>query len=373
MRNKPCYKVGNVSGKVTGNVTQWLSQLHQRDIALRIKSAITIHDVAAAAGVSVTTVSRVLNDKDDVAPETSARVRAVIHELGYASSLAARSMRSRRTNVIGLIVPDLTHPYPMLVTRGVNRAAAAAGYNLLVYASAASNAGSLGNWEQQQVALLNGSVTDGLIVVTPHASSYRSAYPLVAVDPHSETADFASVLSTNFRGVVEAMSYLLDLGHRRIGLISGRPDLQSAIRRLEGYCYSLQSAGIAFDERLVKVGNYERATAHDCARELLQGMPRVTAVMAASDDMAFGVYDAAHELGIRIPDDLSVVGFDNIPDAGLVDPPLTTVDQSIEGMGALAAEVVIKLIAGQPPDQLVYKVPTHLVVRQSCRPIVSTS
>jgi LacI family transcriptional regulator len=340
---------------------------------LRIKSAITIHDVAAAAGVSVTTVSRVLNDKDDVAPETSARVREVIRDLGYASSLAARSMRSRRTNVIGLIVPDLTQPYSLLVTKGVQRAAVGAGYDLLVYASALRNGASLGNREQQQVALLNGSVTDGLIIVTPHASSYRTAYPLVAVDPHSENADFASVLSTNFRGVIASMQYLFGLGHRRIGYIGGRPDLQSAVRRLEGYCHSLRNAGIAYDDAIVKTGNYERATAYDCARELLRVSRPVTAVMAASDDMAFGVYDAAHELGIRIPDDLSVVGFDNIPDAGLVDPPLTTVDQSIEGMGALAAEVVIKLIAGQPPDQVVYKVPTHLVVRQSCRPIAFTS
>ena len=227
---------------------------------MRTKSAITIHDVAAAAGVSVTTVSRVLNDKDDVAPETSERVREVIRELGYASSLAARSMRSRRTNVIGLIVPDLTQPYSLLVTKGVQRAAVTAGYDLLVYASALRHGASLGNREQQQVGLLNGSVTDGLIIVTPHASSYRTAYPLVAVDPHSENADFASVLSTNFRGVVAAMQYLLGLGHRRIGFVGGRPDLQSAIRRLEGYCHSLKSAGIAYDEEIIKVGNYETSS-----------------------------------------------------------------------------------------------------------------
>ncbi len=338
-----------------------------------LKSTLTIHDVAAAAGVSVTTVSRVLNDKDDVAPATAVRVREVIQDLGYASSLAARSMRSRRSNVVGLIVPDLTGPYSILVTRGVNRATTAAGYDLLVYASASHNASSLMTLEQQLVGLLNGSVTDGLIIVTPHASSYRTAYPLVAVDPHSENADFAAVLSTNFKGVVAAMSHLFDLGHRRIGFIGGRPELQSAIRRLEGYCHSLQSAGIAFDAALVKVGNYERPTAHELALELLRATPPVTAILAASDEMAFGVYDAAHELGIRIPDDLSVVGFDNIPDAGLVEPPLTTVDQAIEGMGALAAEVVIKLIAGRPPAELVHKVPTKLVIRQSCRPIAKPS
>jgi LacI family transcriptional regulator len=340
---------------------------------LPTKSAITIYDVAAAAGVSVTTVSRVLNDKDDVAPDTSARVHEVIRELGYASSLAARSMRSRRTNVLGLIVPDLSQPYSLLVTKGVQRTALTSGYDLLVYASAIRNANSLAQREQQQVALLNGSVTDGLIIVTPHASSYRSTYPLVAVDPHSENADFASVLSTNFHGVHAAMAYLLDLGHRRIGFIGGRPDLQSAVRRLEGYCASLTSRGIDVGHDLIKVGHYERPRAHEAALELLRMREPVTAIMAASDDMAFGVYDAAHELGLHIPRDLSVVGFDNIPDAVMVDPPLTTVDQAIETMGALAAEVVIKLIAGHEPAQLVHKVPTHLVVRQSCRPIPVTS
>jgi len=336
-------------------------------------STTTIRDVAAAAGVSVSTVSRVLNDKDDVATETSARVRQVIYQLGYASSMAARSMRSRRTNVIGLIVPDLSQPYSLLITKGVNQTAMAAGYDLLVYAGASRSASTLVTWEQQQVALLNGSVTDGLIIVTPHASTYRTAYPLVAVDPHSEASDFASVLSTNFKGVGAAMTYLFDLGHRRIGYIGGRPDLQSAIRRLEGYCYSLQCAGVAWDEELVKVGDYQRMTARTAALELFRMSPPVTAIMAASDEMAFGVYDAAHELGVCIPGDVSVVGFDDIPEAGAVDPPLTTIDQSIEGMGMLGAEVLIKLILGKPLDMLVHKVPTRLVVRQSCRSIVATS
>ena len=182
-----------------------------------------------------------------------------------------------------------------------------------------------------------------------------------------------AVLSTNFKGIVAAMGYLFELGHRRIGYIGGRPDLQSAIRRLEGYCDSLHSAGIAFDETLVKIGDYDRETAHCAALQLLQTQPPVTAIMAASDEMAFGVYDAARELGINIPADLSVIGFDNIPEAGLVDPPLTTVDQAIEGMGALATEVVIKLIAGIPLEGLVYKVPTRLVIRHSCRPVATVA
>jgi LacI family transcriptional regulator len=255
----------------------------------------------------------------------------------------------------------------------VSRTVVAAGFDLLVYASATRNASSMVNWEQQQVALLNGSVTDGLIIVTPHASSYRTANPLVAVDPHCDATDFASVLSTNFKGVVAAMTYLFELGHRRIGFIGGRSELQSAIRRMAGYCHSLHSAGIEFDAALVKVGNYERKTAYAGALELLRADPPITAIMAASDEMGYGVYDAVRELGMRIPNDVSVIGFDNIPDSALVEPPLTTVDQAIETMGALAAEVVIKLIAGEPLDELVHKVPTKLVIRQSCRPIVATS
>lgn len=340
---------------------------------MRTKSATTIHDVAAAAGVSVTTVSRVLNDKDDVAAETSARVRQVIRELGYASSLAARSMRSRRTNVIGLIVPELIQQYSMLVARGVNRAARAAGYDLLIYASVGGDGSNEHNWEQQQIALLNGSVTDGLIIVTPHASSYRTTYPLVAVDPHNQHADFASIISTNYRGVEAAMQYLFSLGHRRIGYIGGRPDLQSTMRRLEAYRDCLLSAGIEYDGSIVISGNYERSVAYSAALALLEHAPDVTAIMSANDEMAFGVYDAARELGLRIPDDLSVVGFDNVIDAGLVDPPLTSVDQSIEEMGTLAAEIVIKLIAGEQPAQLVHKVPTRLVIRQSCRSVVPVS
>jgi LacI family transcriptional regulator len=148
-----------------------------------LHGGVTIRDVARRAGVSVSTVSRVLNDKDDVASETAATVRRVIEELGYASSIAARSLRSRTTNVVGLIVPDLWHPFTSLVIRGVNQITAAQGYDLLAYAGARRNPNSVAHWEVQLVAQLNGTVTDGIIVVTPNAATYRTASPLVAIDP----------------------------------------------------------------------------------------------------------------------------------------------------------------------------------------------
>lgn len=337
-----------------------------------LHSGVTIRDVAREAGVSVSTVSRVLNDKDDVAPETADAVRRVIERLGYASSMAARSLRSRTTNVVGLIVPDLWHPFTSLVIRGVNQVTAQ-GYDLLAYASGRRTVQIMANWEQQLVAQLNGSVTDGIIVVTPNAATYRTAFPVVAIDPHQASTDFPAVIATNHQGVLDAMEYLSALGHRRIGYIGGRPNLQSAQRRLEGYCDGLARAGLASDPDLIVTGDYTRTLGVACAHRLLSLADRPTAIMAASDETAFGVYDAAAARGLHIPDDLSVIGFDNTIESTSVDPPLTTVDQAIEAMGALAAEIVLKLIQGQPWESRLNKVPTRLVVRQSCRAINSVS
>ena len=359
---------GNDTGKDTGNVTH-----NPRYLVLNMnqhKANVTIRDVASAAGVSVSTVSRVLNDRVDVAPETAAAVRRVIDELGYASSMAARSLRSRTTGVVGLIVPDLWHPFTSLVIRGVNQVTAQ-GYDLLAYASGRRNIQTMANWEQQLVAQLNGSVTDGIIVVTPNAETYRTSFPVVAIDPHQANTDFPAVIATNHQGVLDAMAYLVALGHRRIGYIGGRANLQSAQRRLEGYCDGLAQAGIAFDPELVVTGDYTRTMGVACAERLLSLPERPTAIMAASDETAFGVYDVAAERGLCIPNDLSVVGFDNTTESTSMNPPLTTVDQSIEAMGALAVEIVLKLIQGQPLVGRLYKVPTRLVVRQSCRSVGS--
>jgi LacI family transcriptional regulator len=337
------------------------------------KSNVTIRDVASAAGVSVSTVSRVLNNKDDVAPATATAVRRVIDELGYASNMAARSLRSRTTGVVGLIVPDLWHPFTSLVVKGVSQTVMAEGYDLLAYASANRHVNALVSWEQQLVAQLNGSVTDGIIVVTPHAATYRTAFPLVAVDPHQSSTNFPAVISTNHQGVLDAISYLQSLGHRRIGFIGGRPDLQSANRRLEGYRDGLAQTGTKFESELVVAGDYTRPTAIDCAHRLLALPNPPTAIMAANDESALGVYDAAVACNLRIPQDLSVVGFDNIVESAFVDPPLTTVDQSIERMGTLAAGIVLKLIQDDFWESLLNKVPTRLVIRQSCRQIVPMS
>ncbi|MFC2038070.1 LacI family DNA-binding transcriptional regulator, partial [Chloroflexota bacterium] len=153
----------------------------------RSRKSTTIQDVAEAAQVSVSTVSRVLNDKDDVAPETYQKVQAVIAELGYTSSLAARSMRSRRTNVMGLILPDVGDAFSILVMKGVNQAIAALDYDLIAYTSGSIKKRSAAERERHFVSLLNGGITDGVIIVTPAATSFSTAAPVVAVDPNNES------------------------------------------------------------------------------------------------------------------------------------------------------------------------------------------
>jgi LacI family transcriptional regulator len=327
----------------------------------------TILDVARAAGVSVSTVSRVLNDKDDVAPETYERVRGVIADLGYTSSLAARSMRSRRTGVIGVIVPDLEDPFCIQVVKGIHRAIVALDYDLLAYTSGSIKQHSRAEGEQRYVSLLNGSITDGIIVVTPAAVSFATSAPLVAIDPNNECPDCVTVTATNHAGAVSAMEYLLGLGHRRIGFIGGRLDLRSAQQRLQGYTDALRQADLPLDPELITAGDFTRAAGHGCALRLLSLAEPPTAIFGANDQSAMGAIEAASEAGRRVPGDLSVIGFDNVPEAIYYNPALTTVDQFIDKMGYVATELLIGLVQGQPCEDALYEMPTQLVVRDSCR------
>jgi LacI family transcriptional regulator len=335
----------------------------------RTKAAITIRDVAQVAGVSISTVSRVLNDKDDVAPDTYERVQDVIQQLGYTSSLAARSMRSRRTNVIGLIVPDVADSFSIQVMKGVNQAITALDYDLIIYTSGSIKKRSAAERERHFVSLLNGSVTDGVIIVTPAATSFSTAAPVVTIDPNNECPECLTISATNHAGALAAMEHLIGLGHRRIGFVSGRPDLQSANHRLRGYLDALHQANIPQDQALIEVGDFSRETARDCTQRLLSLATPPTAIFAANDQSAIGAIDAAHKMGLRVPDDLSVVGFDNIPEAAYVNPALTTVDQFIDKMGHVATEMLIGLIQGEPLESDLHMMPTQLIVRESCRAV----
>jgi LacI family transcriptional regulator len=361
------YNFENVTGIVTGIVTSNRSK-HTQPMS-RTKATVTIRDVAETAGVSVSTVSRVLNNKDDVAPETYQKVQGVIDELGYTSSLAARGMRSRRMNVIGLVMPDVGDPFSIQVMKGVNRAIAELDYDLIVYTGGEFKRESAADRERRFVSLLGAGITDGVIVVTPVATSFPTASPVVVVDPNVETHDCPAVIATNRDGALAAVEYLISLGHRRIGFISGRPELQSAVRRLLGYKDGLRQADIPLDPDLIQTGDYSRQIGFACAQRLLNLSDPPTAIFASNDQSATGAIQAIHETGLRVPDDISVVGFDNIPEVAHAHPGLTTVDQSIDKMGYIATEMLISLIEGDSLESDLYKVPTQLIVRDSCRAI----
>ena len=333
------------------------------------KRAVTIQDVAKTAGVSISTVSRVLNGKTDVANDTQDRILSVIEDLGFTTNLAAKSMRSVKTNLIGLIMPDIAYPFAIEVMKGVNRAIAKSEYDLLVYTTGDVRKYATASHEQKYVSLLNNSITDGVIIVAPAAAEFSSDAPIVSVDPLIINPSYPSVYATNYQGAVAAMQYLLGLGHKRIGFISGRPELVSSNRRMKGYHDSLAKAGITMDKSLVSAGDYTTETALQCTRALLALNEPPTAIFAANDQTAVGVFQVAQELGVRIPEDLSVIGFDNIPESKYMG--LTTVDQFLSEMGFVATQMLIKLINGKPLDNQIYKMQTQLVVRNSCKELTA--
>lgn len=329
---------------------------------------VTIEDVAARAGVSIATVSRVVNGRYGVSARTIERVQSIIDDLGYESSLVARSLRSQQTNVIAILVSGI-EPFSAELLKGAARALQDTGYELIVYSGGMS--GQEG-WERRSLSRLSGTLADGIILVTPTVLEVSTNQPVVAVDPHVGGSTLPTVTSQNLEGARAATRHLVELGHRRIGFLAGRPDLESARRREAGYREALADAGIPFDPDLVRVGGFTEESAELPARELLTLPGRPTAVFAANDLSAIQVLRTAADLGLSVPDDVSVVGFDNIPESALTDPPLTTVDQSIQALGIEAVRMLLDRIehpdrTGDEPEQVT--LPTELVIRRSTQPL----
>lgn len=325
----------------------------------------TITDVARAAGVSVATVSKVINGRYGVAAATHDRVMQVVNELGYASSLVATSMRRQRTHVIGVLVAAF-EPFALELLRGVSESLMGTPYDVLAYAGAVS-AGSHEGWETRSLSSLGGTLIDGAIVVTPTVALTGAAVPIVSVDPHTGTTGPAIVDIDNRRGGALATEHLLGLGHTRIAHLSGRDDLESARLRADGYREALAAVGIPVDESLVAEGGYSPQESAQAAARLLDAPERPTAIFAANDVSAIAAMSVARERGIRVPEDLSIVGFDDIPAAVAMDPPLTTVHQPLNEMGHAAVDLLVRMIDHGAPAEHV-RMPSELIVRGSTAP-----
>ena len=327
---------------------------------------VTINDVARAAGVSVATVSKVINSRYGVAADTMERVQQVIDDLGYESSLVARTLRSRETGVIGILVADF-EPFSTELLKGAARAVRDSGYELVAYSAGGTGREQPG-WERRYLNRLSGTLIDGAVLVTPTVVDVGYGTPVVAVDPHTGHPDMPTVLSDNLHGAVLATEHLLRLGHTRIGFLAGRPDLESAALRERGYREALERAGLPVLEDLIRAGDFETESAARAAKQLLDLQPRPTAIFAANDLSAIRTIEVADTFGLRVPEDLSVVGFDNVPESALAQPPLTTIEQHIQGMGFNAVQMLVRLIAGGLLDPVHLTLPTSLVVRSSCGP-----
>lgn len=313
-------------------------------------------------------MSRVVNGRYGVAPATLDRVRAAVDDLGFETSLTARSLRSGRTNILGVLVADI-EPFSSEVLKGIAHALRETTYELIVYSGGHRHDDG---WEQRYLSRLAGTLTDGAILLTPTVVDVASSKPVVAVDPHVGGSRMPIVDTENYQGAVAATQHLIELGHRRIGFIGGRPDLESARRRERGYRDALQTAGIGVDPDLITSGDFTEEAASGPAHHLLSLAERPTAIFAANDLTAIQTMRTAIDLGLAVPGDVSIVGFDNIPESALTEPPLTTIDQSLHAVGREAVRALIEMIehpelhdpsAGEPMH---VTLPTTLVVRQSC-------
>lgn len=331
---------------------------------------VTMSDVARLAGVSIATVSRVVNGRYGVSAGTTAQVRSAIERLGYESSLVATSLRRSRTNVLGLVTHSF-QSYTAEVLKGVMEALTQSGFDLIIYANSDLYGTYSEGWEQRHLTRLSGTLTDGCIVVTPWGE-VRSGTPVVVIDPARDSTA-PSVTADNLAGATQVVEHLLGLGHRRIGFIAGRSSLAAAWSREEGYRTALVQAGVPVDPTLIGRGDFNPESAIPLARALLERPDRPTAIFAASDGMALKVLEVAKELGLGVPGDLSVVGFDNIPESALAEPALTTVDQSMYRLGYEAARMLRSLVTGEWEGPRRILLPTRLVVRGSTAPLKITT
>ena len=333
--------------------------------------AVTIHDVAKRAGVSMKTVSRVINNEPQVRESTRAKVREAMRELGYVPNISARRLARGRSCVIGLIFHNATWHYIDNVIQGVLETAREEGYNTLIHPCDVENpedrAEVLELVEQQQV--------DGLIFTPPSDNEpdvlqqlWDWQVPFVRLTPLDREIPWPYVTAQDRQGAYDMTQHLLELGHRRIGFIMGDPGHRASHDRLEGYKAALESHRIPPDPDLIKQGDFHFESGQRLGQELLTMTPRPTAIFAGNDNMAVGVLSVAHRFGIAVPEELSVAGFDDVRLAYQVWPPLTTVRQPIQEAARRATSLLVELLENKSPDPIQYELETTLVIRESTGP-----
>ena len=335
----------------------------------KTKARTTIIDVAAAAKVHPSTVSRVLTGHTGttIRPATRQRILAASDRLGYRPSALARSLRLQRTLTLGMLVPDITNPFFSSIIKGAEDAARERGYNLIL-----CNSEDEPEREAMYLRVLRDRQVDGLLIASSQMADVTIAelreevFPFVLLNRATERADDLAVVVDNYSAALGVAAHLADLGHRRVGHIAGPQNTTTGVERREGYRAGVLAFGLADEPGLVVEAAAFSEEGGDHALEImLAGSARPTAVFAANDLIAIGMLQRLRRIGTRVPGDLSIVGFNDIPMAGLLEPALTTVRVPQLDMGVAGANLLIDRVEGRPIGQVRVTLPTELVVRAS--------
>ncbi len=327
---------------------------------------VTLQEVAAMAGVSASTVSRILNGTAVVSDAKKQAVEEAIAHLGFVPNPVARGLAGGRTLSIGVITQAIDSPFYGLAMRGIEETLASAGYSALFVS---------GHWDAEAEArcvdVLRSRRVDGIIILTGRLSdtalrNYARELPVVVTGRKLEAPGLYSLNFDNVEGGRLATDHLLQLGHRRIACIAGGDDHPDAVNRHRGYRAALEAAGVAYDPKMVVPGRYFEQSGMEALDRLFQLRRRFTAIFAANDQMAFGAMLGLHRRSLRVPQDVSLVGFDDLPAAAYSLPPMSTVRQPVHEIGRLSAQAMLDLLAGKVPTAVMPE--PELIARDSTQP-----
>lgn len=334
------------------------------------KSHLTLEDIAQLSGVSRSTVSRVVNQQPNVSEPVRQRVLGVIQQTGYHPNLVARGLASQHSNVLGLVIPRsaqafFADPYFPRLTQGVAQACNEHNYTLSLFLFHTKE-------DEQHLfpRLSRPGLVDGIIIQATHADDDlfnqlgQSDIPFVVAGRPVNLPDASYVDVDNVSGAYTAVRHLIHLGYRRIATVTGVLNTTAGQDRLQGYCKALADSNIDFDENLVAEGDFSQTSGYYCARRLLNQRPQ--AMFVAADMMALGAQRAIHEQGMKVPDDIAIVGYDDLPIALEANPPLTTIRQPIRRLGIKLVQTLLDVIenGSKPPRKVIFG--TELVIRESC-------
>ncbi len=325
-----------------------------------------IRDVARLAGVSVATVSRALSNPEKVSPESLDKVHKAIAEVGYRPNMLARNFRSARAYAVVVLVPDIANPFYSLFIRALEDRAHQKGYAVLL-----GDTRGTPEREMEYIRRVETRLADGIVQLRPSSEKSQNNIPADVPCVNACGCEYTTgpAIRIDNRGAAKSMvNYLISLGHKRIGVISGLKDNPHAIDRLEGYKEALADAGIPFEKDLIAEGDFTMWSGLNAAFQFCNMKNRPTAIFSMNDEMAIGAMQTLKSQGIRIPEDISVTGFDDIAYAKYSDPSLTTISQPAEEMGKMAMDMLLKVIEGEPLSQRECVLPTEFIIRKSTGP-----